>query len=333
MEMKITPPVTVLIPCNNIEYLRECLTSIEKQEYSNLKVLVVLNGPASNLMKQLQDDFSSMSPPVEFLSTPLNGIVNALNFGLANCHSELIARIDADDLMPPSRIISQVSEFQKDSELVCVGGQLEYLNTFGLTRHPGYPQKHNEICHALHRYSSLAHPGVMYRKSALIKIGNYIDEYPVIEDWNLWVRLSEIGKIVNLPTTTVLYRIHANQITDTKSTTQHQSIIAFSFSRLRECLLNPQRIELRKYDLKFIKFLCEMIPYLLCRIKPIYKNGLFGRKEIRRRLAGYLYLELKCSNIGLSSQRVRKTLFFIAIALIDPRILLVSSKNLFLKIN
>ena len=332
MEITINPPVTVLIPCNNIEYLGECLASIEKQDYSNLEVLVVLNGPASKQMKQLQVNFSSMNRPIVFLSTPLSGIVNALNFGLKNCQHELIARIDADDLMPSSRISSQVSEFQRDPELVCVGGQLEYRASVSYPRHPGYPQKYKEICHALHRYSSLPHPGVMYKKSALASIGNYRDDYPYIEDWDLWFRLSAIGRIVNLPNTTVFYRVHANQITETNSSTQHRSIVAFSYSRLQDCLQNPGVMYLHKDDQNLIAFFGELITFLFSRIHPIYINGVFGRKELRRRLAGYIYSELKYSIGGKQKQRFRKYPLRIVIILIDPRIFLVSIKNLTLKI-
>lgn len=332
VEITTNPHVTVLIPCNNIEYLGECLASIEKQDYSNLEVLVVLNGFASNLAKQLRIKYSTTSRTIVFLSTPLNGIVNALNFGLQNCHSELIARIDADDLMPSSRISSQVSEFQRDPELVCVGGQLEYRTSVNYPRHPGYPQKYEEICHALHRYSSLPHPGVMYKKSALASIGNYRDDYPYIEDWNLWVRLSAIGRIVNLPITTVLYRVHANQITETNSSTQHRSIVAFSYSRLQECLQNPQKMNLHKDDPSLIAFFGELISFLFSGIQPIYINGVFGRKELRRRLAGYIYSELKYSIGGKQKQRFRKYLLSIVIILIDPRIFLVSAKNLIHKV-
>lgn len=332
VEVATNPPVTVLIPCNNIEYLGECLASIEKQDYSNLKVLVVLNGPASNLANQLQINYSSKIFPIAFLSTPLNGIVNALNYGLQNCHSELIARIDADDLMPSSRISSQVSEFQRDSELVCVGGQLEYRASVSHLRHPGYPQKYKEICHALHRYSSLPHPGVMYKKSALVSVGNYRDDYPYIEDWNLWVRLSAIGRIVNLPVTTVLYRVHANQITETNSSTQHRSIVAFSYSRLQDCLQNPRTMNLQKDDPNLITFFRELISFLFSGIQPIYIDGVFGRKELRRRLAGYIYSVLKYP-IGVKhNQRFRKYLLSIVVILIDPKISLVSIKNLILKI-
>lgn len=332
VEITTNPPVTVLIPCNNIDYLGECLASIEKQDYSNLEVLVVLNGLASNLAKQLQINYSSTNRPIVFLSTPLNGIVNALNYGLQNCRSELIARIDADDLMPPSRISSQVSKFQSDSELVCVGGQLEYLASISYPPHPGYPQGHKEICHALHRYSSLPHPGVMYKKSAIVSIGNYRDDYPFIEDWNLWVRLSVIGRIINLPITTVLYRVHANQITETNSSTQHRSIVAFSYSRLQDCLQNPRIMSLHKEDPNLITFLQELISFLFSGIQPTYINGIFGRKELRRRLAGYIYSELKYPFATKHKQSFIKFLFSILIILIDPRIFLVFIKNLIRKI-
>jgi glycosyltransferase involved in cell wall biosynthesis len=327
VEITINPPVTVLI-----EYLGECLASIEKQDYSNLDVLVVLNGPASKEVEQLQVNFSSMKRPIVFLSTPLSGIVNALNFGLQNCQHELIARIDADDLMPPSRISIQVSEFQSDSELVCVGGQLEYFTSNSYPPHPGYPQCHEEICHALHRYSALPHPGVMYKKSALVRIGNYRADFPYIEDWNLWVRLSAIGKIVNLPVTTVLYRVHVNQITATNSSTQHRSIAAFSYSRLQDCLENPRKINLFKDDPNAIRFLRELIFFLFSRIRPTYMSGVFGRKELRRRLAGCIYTELKYTIGTKHKQTFKKFLLSLAIILVDPRILFVSIKNLIIKI-
>lgn len=332
MSITIHPPVTVLIPCNNIEYFRECLASVEKQDYPNLSVLVVLNGPASKLKKQLQINFSSMNRPVVFLSTPLRGIVNALNIGIENCESELIARIDADDLMPPSRISHQVSEFQRDTELVCVGGQLEYLTSVSYPRHPGYPHKHKEICHALHRYSSLPHPGVMFKKSAITNIGNYSNDYPYIEDWNLWVRLSAIGKVINLPITTVLYRVHANQITETNSSMQCRSIITFSYSRLENCLQNPRRIVRVKDSPNTYAFFRELIPLLFFEVEPIHIDGVFGRKELRRRLAGCVYTELKYSIHPKHKKILSRYLLTILVILIDPRILLVSIKNLLAKI-
>ena len=117
-KFSLTPPVTVLIPCNDVEFLRDCLTSIENQDYQNLQIVVVLNGQAAEMIDELRVEFASMKLTLKFLATQLAGIVNALNYGIEFCETEFIARIDADDLMPPSRIQLQVSEFQKVIDVV-----------------------------------------------------------------------------------------------------------------------------------------------------------------------------------------------------------------------
>ena len=326
-EFSLTPPVTVLIPCNDVEFLRDCLKSIENQDYQNLQIVVVLNGPAVEMIDELRVEFASIKRPLKFLATQSAGIVNALNYGIEFCDTEFIARIDADDLMPPSRIQLQVSEFQKDSELVCVGGQLQYLTSEDNRAHSGYPEGYKEIRHALHRFSSLPHPGVMFKKSALIKVGLYRQNFPHIEDWDLWARLSEVGKIVNLPVTTVLYRVHPNQTTQTHSSEQRASIMAFSVSRLRSCLKYPQKKNVLIDGTSRVILLREIIPYLFFVRKPICASGAFARKEFRRRLAGYLYSKIGYTNSKGFSESLRIIVLRSVIVLVDPRILYVKTRN------
>ena len=326
-EFSRTPLVIVLIPCNDVEFLRDCLTSIENQDYQNLEILVVLNGPAVGMIDELRAEFASINRPLKFLSTQLSGIVNALNYGVEICEGELIARIDADDLMPPSRIGLQVSEFQKDPELVCVGGQLQYFTSEDHRSHPGYPESYKKICHTLHRFSSLPHPGVMFRKSALMKIGSYRNNFPHVEDWDLWVRLSEVGKIVNLPVTTVLYRVHPNQTTETHSSEQHESIMAFSASRLSACLEGSQKKTELIGGLSREILLRDIIPYLFFVRKPTCISGTFGRKEFRRRLAGYLYSNLKYTSPWRPLGRARTIFLSLTVVMVDPKILHVKIMN------
>jgi len=326
-EISFSPLVTVLIPCNDVEFLRDCLTSIEKQDYQNLKIVVVLNGPAAEMIDELSIEFASINRPLKFFTTRLAGIVNALNYGVEFCESEFIARIDADDLMPPTRIRLQVSEFQKDSELVCVGGQLEYLTSIDHRSHSGYPESYKEICHALHRFSSLPHPGVMLKKSALIEVGLYSQKFPHIEDWDLWARLSEVGKIVNLPVTTVLYRVHPNQITQTHSSEQRESVMAFSLSRLQACLKYPQKKNEVIDGISRKILIREIIPYLFFARKPTCISGAFARKEFRRRLAGYLYSKIGYINPKRFSDRLQIVFLCLAIVIVDPLILYVKTIN------
>ena len=54
----------------------------------------------------------------------------------------------------------------------------------------------------------LIHPAVAMRKSAVLRVGNYRPAYPACEDRDLWLRLSEIGKVGNLDEVVLSYRLH-----------------------------------------------------------------------------------------------------------------------------
>jgi GT2 family glycosyltransferase len=314
----VDPGVTVLIPCNSTEFLAECLNSIACQDYSDITVLVVLNGKAIHEYKALTQQFSKYSRQLKFVISEKEGIVNALNLGLELSSNEFIARIDADDLMPPKRISLQIAKFAQDSEIVCIGGQLEFFDTSSEQKHPGYPLTDKEFRHALYRFSPLPHPGVMYKRTAVELAGKYREKFPYIEDWDLWIRLAEQGKIFNLPELTVFYRVHSSQSTSLHETVQRKSIRALSGEILNRTLNGPGQ------ESAFDSHNSE--PYAITRLSqvtflakaPFVKQGLFGQKAKRRALAGYLYIHL----ISSSSKQIQPLIPRIVISLIDPILIL-----------
>ena len=52
------------------------------------------------------------------------------------------------------------------------------------------------------------HPAVMYRKRAVLGIGAYRDIFDEAEDLDLFLRLAEVGRIVNLAEPLLKYREH-----------------------------------------------------------------------------------------------------------------------------
>ena len=67
----------------------------------------------------------------------------------------------------------------------------------------------------------ISRPAVMMRRDAVLAIGKY-RPFEVIEDIDLFLRLSEYGRITNLPEVLLKYRIHAGNISNT--TTNHKII-------------------------------------------------------------------------------------------------------------
>jgi len=312
------PTVTVLIPCNSTDYLFDCLSSIEKQDYSELEILVVLNGSATNELKSLRQSFKDFSVPLEFVSTARKGIVHALNIGICLSKNEYIARMDSDDVMPARRITAQVAKFQSDTDLVCVGGQLEYLGNRSSRSHPGYPTKDDDIRHAMYRYSPFPHPGVMFLKSAVEQAGLYRQNYPYIEDWDLWIRLADVGKMTNLEETTVYHRLHENQSTQLYSQSQQASIQHLSMSILQKIICGPEQLVIQQEGIFAPQKLVGLMLQLILGGTTFKRSGIFGKRDLRRSLAGYIYVR----GVTTNSTRIRFILSRIAVAMIDPTLVL-----------
>ncbi len=313
-----TPRVTVLIPCNSTDFLAECLDSVACQDYPNIDVLVVLNGKAIHERTALSEEFNEYPRNLKFVLSEKVGIVSALNLGLELSSNEFIARIDADDVMPFKRITLQIAEFSHDSEIVCIGGQLEYVAAKPEQEHPGYPLTDEAFRHALYRFSPLPHPGVMYKKSAVVLAGMYREKFPYIEDWDLWTRLAEQGKIFNLPETTVYYRIHSNQSTILHTAIQQKSIRSLSSQVLKQALKASGQQCPRDSDFLDPQSIAIFPQPALIEKKQRKGNGFFGQKEKRRALAGYLYVRMMSSN----SSQAQLLLLRIVISLIDPVLLI-----------
>jgi hypothetical protein len=89
--------------------------------------------------------------------------------------------------------------------------------TFDLPRdHDDIDSLHLKFC------TAIAHPSVMIRRSALIAVSGYREEARHSEDIDLWLRLGEIGRLANLPTLGLLYRVHPHS----NSAQKRRSLVA-----------------------------------------------------------------------------------------------------------
>jgi hypothetical protein len=78
------------------------------------------------------------------------------------------------------------------------------------------------------------HPGVMYRKPAVMQAGAYQRGLETAQDYDLWVRLSRVGKMANLPDRLVHYRIHAQSVSATKRAQQAETMKGISLAHVMD---------------------------------------------------------------------------------------------------
>lgn len=217
MSNKQDNKVTVLLPINDDRFLAQTLQSINQQtlcgEYINLLAVVDGDARIRDIQKMMLSNITNLSWKV--IETASTGIVGTLNTGLNYTDTEFVARIDQDDLMFSNRLEIQLDYLQKNPEILCVGGQLELIDQFGV--HLGFsyfPKSQWLISKTITLTSPMAHPSVMFRRRDVIALGGYRSNLP--EDWDLWLRLYEAGKISNLDSLLVRYRVHPNQLSRTK---------------------------------------------------------------------------------------------------------------------
>ena len=152
---------------------------------------------------------------------PPRGIVATLNEGIARATAELVARIDADDLMEPDRLELQCDEMAARPDVTAISGRVSFFGAEISENLRAYEAwlngvlTHEEIVRDLFVESPLPHPSVTMRTGPLRALGGYRDlEYP--EDYDLWLRAWRAGwRFAKRREIVVRIRDHAARLTKT----------------------------------------------------------------------------------------------------------------------
>ena len=196
--------VTLLIPnYNNAAYLEDCLKSIQKQTYTDFKILIVDDGSTDNsveIIEQFPDN------RIQLIQKEKNsGIVDTLNVGLEAISSEYMMRMDGDDLMTENRIEKLVQFLDRNPDFgICGSG----IQQFGLSDkkmiYETNPLKNRANLIFGH---SIGHASCIFRMDT-IKQHNirYSNGYKYLEDYKIFYDLSQVTKMTSIPDLLYLYR-------------------------------------------------------------------------------------------------------------------------------
>ena len=201
-----SPLVSIVIPVHNgEEYIKESIASCLTQTYKNLEIIVVDDKSEDNTLNILKKYGNRITTiPVE----KQNGLGNVINIGIRKSKGKYIARMDADDIMYPTRIEKQVEYLESHPNCVAVGGQIDIIDENGnITGHREYAVEDKDIKKNLFLFQPFAHPAVTLKRSTLEEIGLYPEDMWKVEDVKLFLILSTKGEFHNLEDTVLKYRM------------------------------------------------------------------------------------------------------------------------------
>ena len=246
--MTNTPLVTVLIPTYNCEqYVYDAIKSIIGQTYTNFECIIIDDCSTDNTVEVIKSITDSR---ITLIQKPKNsGYTNSLNYGLSIAKGKYIARMDGDDVSLPTRFEKQVAVLENNSDIIVCGSVFKILDSQVIIQ---APEHHKDILLGLLKDSCIGHPTAMIRTSTLDKNSiKYNPNYEPAEDYDLWVRLSQLGKLYNIQEVLFLYRVHDNQVSITKKEIQRKSASLSRFNMLSQLGFNYTEIEKQAYIKQF----------------------------------------------------------------------------------
>lgn len=210
-----TPKVSVLLTVYNGErYLAEALNSVLQQTFADFELIIIDDGSSDGTGTILA---TYTDPRVIVHHNESNyGLVSALNRALSLARGEYVARMDADDVMLPTRLAKQVAYLDRHLEIGVLGTCMTLITedsqacgTFEVAC------DHEMIAWTLLFGSMLAHPTVMMRRALIEQVEGYQPD-AIAEDIDLWARLVERTRFANLPDALLLYRQHLASLSQSR---------------------------------------------------------------------------------------------------------------------
>ncbi len=181
--------VTIGIPFFNTEkYLGHAIESVIKQSYSNWELLLMDDGSSDNSVK-IAKSYAADDDRIKVFSSGENlGLPKRLNELSSLAKGEYYARMDADDIMHPERIKTQINYLIEHPEVDLLGTGLIAID--GNDRIIGIRKGETKDKYALKDILNggwSVHPTIT-GKTSWFKNNKYDENLTRTEDFDLWVR-------------------------------------------------------------------------------------------------------------------------------------------------
>lgn len=226
------------------EYLDVAIDSILNQTYTNFEFIILNDGSNDEIVKKLELAAEKDSRIKLIHNEEQMGLTKSLNKGLAIAKGDFIARMDSDDFSVPTRFERQVAFFENREDVDIIGAGVVSFGSQSIFMSPCVATENDELRAELFFTSGLCHPSVMIRKSFLDKNGlTYDGNVKKGQDYDMWERCSEFGKLAVMGEVLLFYRIHDKQITSQFKSAQVTTAEMVMKRRLARVGLTPTATE------------------------------------------------------------------------------------------
>ena len=227
---KNEPLVSIIMNCYNCEsYLNESIESVLNQTYKNFEIIFWDNNSTDN-SSVIYNEYKNNDNRLKYFYSKTHTMLGeARNLAIEKASGEWIAFLDCDDIWLPEKLEKQINLYYEinNSDVNLIYGQSLIFNDSTLLSNSKGVQKLNKyrnkfllkklpegkIFNKLLFINFIPLVTAIVKKSSIEKVGKINVKYNILEDYELFLKITLIGDALAIHHAISLYRIHATNTT------------------------------------------------------------------------------------------------------------------------
>lgn len=181
------PKISIIIPTyNRAHTLERAIKSVLNQTYKNYQLIVVDDGSIDNTNQIIAN-----YPQVDYLKQNNQGVSSARNLGIKHAKGDWIALLDSDDEWLASKLELQVEYSLNHPQIELIHGEEIWIRNGARVNPMKKHQKGggDQFAQSL-KLCCISPSAVLIKKTLLDSVGTFREDYPVCEDYDLWLKIT-----------------------------------------------------------------------------------------------------------------------------------------------
>lgn len=181
------PLVSVIIPTYNRGHvLKRAIDSVLGQTFKNFEILVINDGSTDGTDKILEE-----YQYVRVTNSSQMGVSHARNLGIRQSKGKWICFLDSDDEWLPEKLALQLRKATLEPQSPLIHGDEIWIRN-GVRVNPmkKHQKKGGDVFEDALKLCCISPSTVMIRKDLFDEVGFFREDFPVCEDYDLWLKIT-----------------------------------------------------------------------------------------------------------------------------------------------